>query len=300
MATEIEVAVLFADVVGSTELYEVLGDLKARDTIASCLDVMKDATDQNHGTVIKTIGDEVMSTFPTADDALNAARTMQNRISKGGAVAAHGVPLAIRIGCDFGPVVPDKRDVFGSTVHTANRMTSQAKAAQIVTTSNMVDHLSADWRASVRQIDLAHVKGKSGEIALYEVLWQKDDITSMLPTINWSQGKPKSSASMRLRYQGTEVRMDADKQTVRIGRSEDNELVVKGTLISRLHCRVEMSRDKFMLIDQSTNGTFVVTRQGEELFVRRDSIQLTGEGVIGLGRVVQPGSPQAIHYIQED
>ncbi len=300
METEIEVAVLFADVVGSTELYEKLGDLKARDTIGECLAVMKDATQQNHGTVIKTIGDEVMSTFPTADDALNAARTMQNRISKGGAIQVRGVPLAIRVGCDYGPVVPDGRDVFGSTVHTANRMTSQAKAAQIVTTSNMVEQLSADWRTSVRQIDLAHVKGKSGEIALYEVLWQKEDITSMLPTINWSKERPKSTASMRLRYQGTEVRMEGERQSVRMGRSEDNDLVVKGTLISRLHCRVEMTRDKFMLIDQSTNGTFIVTRQGEELFVRRDSIQLTGEGVIGLGRVVQPGSPQAIHYIQED
>ena len=63
---------------------------------------------------------------------------------------------------------------------------------------------------------------------------------------------------------------------------------------------MEISRDRFSLVDQSTNGTFVVTRQGEELFVRRDSIQLSGEGVIGLGRVVQPGSPQAIHFIQED
>ncbi|UCC13926.1 MAG: adenylate/guanylate cyclase domain-containing protein [Gammaproteobacteria bacterium] len=300
MANETEVAVLFADVVGSTELYEALGDIKARDTIAHCLDAMKTATEQNSGRVIKTIGDEVMSTFPTADDALNAAREMQINISRGPLASSEGVPLAIRVGCDFGPVVPDERDVFGSTVHTANRMTSQAKASQIVTTSDMVEHLSAEWRASVRQIDLAHVKGKSGEIALYEVLWQKDDITSMLPTISWGDEQRKPTTRMRLRYQGDEVTVEAGHPLVRIGRSEDNELVVKGNLISRLHCRVEISRDRFSLVDQSTNGTFVVTRQGEELFVRRDSIQLSGEGVIGLGRVVQPGSAQAIHFIQED
>jgi class 3 adenylate cyclase len=300
MANETEVAVLFADVVGSTELYEALGDIKARDTIAHCLDAMKTATEQNSGRVIKTIGDEVMSTFPTADDALNAAREMQINISRGPLASSEGVPLAIRVGCDFGPVVPDERDVFGSTVHTANRMTSQAKASQIVTTSDMVEHLSAEWRASVRQIDLAHVKGKSGEIALYEVLWQKDDITSMLPTISWGDEQRKPTTRMRLRYQGDEVTVEAGHPLVRIGRSEDNELVVKGNLISRLHCRVEISRDRFSLVDQSTNGTFVVTRQGEELFVRRDSIQLSGEGVIGLGRVVQAGSAQAIHFIQED
>jgi hypothetical protein len=225
---------------------------------------------------------------------------MQIAISRGTLAPAKGVPLAIRVGCDFGPVVPDERDVFGSTVHTANRMTSQAKASQIVTTSNMVEHLSAEWRASVRQIDLAHVKGKSGEIALYEVLWQKEDITSMLPTISWSDEKKKVTARMRLRYQGEEVLVDAKHPQATIGRSEDTSLVIKGNLISRLHCRVEMSRDRFLLVDQSTNGTFVITRQGEELFVRRDSIQLVGEGVIGLGRVVQPGSAQAIHFIQED
>jgi len=300
MQTETEVAVLFADVVGSTELYEVLGDIKARDTIAHCLEAMKSATEQHGGRVIKTIGDEVMSTFPTADDALNAAREMQIAITRGTLAPAEGVPLAIRVGCDFGPVVPDERDVFGSTVHTANRMTSQAKASQIVTTSDMVEHLSAEWRASVRQIDLAHVKGKSGEIALYEVLWQKEDITSMLPTISWSDEKKKVTARMRLRYQGDEVLVDARQSQATIGRAEDNSLVIKGNLISRLHCRVEMNRDRFLLVDQSTNGTFVITRQGEELFVRRDSIQLIGEGVIGLGRVVQPGSAQAIHFIQED
>ena len=300
MPPESEVAVLFADVVGSTELYEALGDIKARDTIAHCLEAMKSATEQHGGRVIKTIGDEVMSTFPTADDALNAAREMQVAISRGSVASAEGVALAIRVGCDYGPVVPDERDIFGSTVHTANRMTSQAKASQIITTSDMVEHLSAEWRASVRQIDLAHVKGKSGEIALYEVLWQKDDITSMLPTISWSDERKKVTARMRLRYQGEEVLVDGRHPQATIGRSEDNSLVIKGNLISRLHCRVEMSRDRFLLVDQSTNGTFVITRQGEELFVRRDSIQLSGEGVIGLGRVVQPGSAQAIHFIQEE
>ena len=300
MPSETEVAVLFADVVGSTELYEALGDLKARDTITHCLEAMKGATDQHGGRVIKTIGDEIMATFPTADEALNAAREMQVAISRGAMKAGDGVSLAIRVGCDFGPVVPDERDVFGSTVHTANRMTSQAKASQIVTTSDMVEHLSAEWRASVRQIDLAQVKGKSGRIALYEVLWQKDDITSMLPTISWGEGRRRSTTRMRLRYLGEELLVDGEQPRVTIGRAEDNDLVIKGNLISRLHCKVEMSRDRFMLIDQSTNGTFVITRQGEELFVRRDSAQLTGEGVIGLGRVVQPGSAQAIHFIQED
>ncbi len=300
MNNDSELAVLFADVVGSTELYEALGDLKARDTVADCITVMRQATEEHSGRVIKTIGDEIMATFPRADDALNAAREMQAAISQGEAVSVEGAPLAIRIGCDFGPVVEEERDVFGSTVHTANRMTSQAKASQILTTSNIVAHLGPEWRRSVRQIDLAPIKGKRGDVAMFEALWQSEDITSMLPTINWESRQPKARGRMRLTYQGTEVVVGPEQAQVTLGRSDDNELVIKGNLISRLHSRVEMSRDKFMLVDQSTNGTYVVTNTGAELFVRRDSVQLTGEGVIGLGRVVQPGSDQAIHFILED
>jgi class 3 adenylate cyclase len=123
MAKDLEVAILFADVVGSTQLYDKFGDTKASETVARCLDVMKDATHQFKGTVIKTIGDEVMATFPTVDEAMGAATQMQTRISSG----EDEIKVSIRIGCHFGPVVQEQNDIFGAAVHTANRITSQAK-----------------------------------------------------------------------------------------------------------------------------------------------------------------------------
>src|SRR5882672_1530046 len=154
MGKDIELAILFADVVGSTRIYEVMGDLRARDMVLTCVDIMRSATEQHHGTVIKTIGDEIMATFPSADDALNAASHMQHDIRSHSELKVEGQPVAIRIGCHFGPVVLENRDIFGSAVHTANRMTSQAKAGQIMTTGAMVEKLSPEWRASVRQIDV--------------------------------------------------------------------------------------------------------------------------------------------------
>jgi class 3 adenylate cyclase len=130
MAKDIELAIVFADVVGSTRLYEELGDQRAREVVSTCIDIMKQATDEHHGTVIKTMGDEVMSTFAVANDALNAAAKMQKSITGNPELTAEGHHVAIRIGCHIGPVVVENRDVFGSTVHTANRMTSQAKAVR--------------------------------------------------------------------------------------------------------------------------------------------------------------------------
>lgn len=299
MGNEVEVAILFADVVGSTKLYEQLGDLRARDMVGICIDVMRGATEQHHGTVIKTMGDEVMATFPTADDALNAAAQMQRGITAhpGLKIGEHSV--AIRIGCNYGPVVAEQRDIFGAAVHTANRMTSQAKAGQIMTTATMVERLSSEWRTAVRQIDVATLKGRSSEVALYEVLWQPEDVTSMVPTIAARDRAPRPQR-LRLRYQGQEIVVDEARANVSIGRAEDNDLVVKGNLISRLHARVEISRNKFLLIDQSTNGTFVIGNDGEESFLRRDSMQIRGEGLIGLGRAPDSNSSQVIRYRCEE
>ena len=303
MGKDIELAILFADVVGSTRLYELMGDLRARDMVAICIDVMRSATEQRQGTVIKTMGDEVMSTFPSADEALNAAAQMQQQISSHAQLKVDGQPVSIRIGCHFGPVMLENRDVFGATVHTANRMTSQAKAGQIITTATMVERLSSDWRASVRQIDIATLKGRSSEVALFEVLWQTEDITSMVPAIaitSRERERANKTQRLRLRYQGQEVLVDDGRANITIGRAEENDLVVKGNLISRLHARVEINRNKFMLIDQSTNGTFVLGKDGEEAFVRRDSMQIRGEGLIGLGKAPDSNSSQVIRYVCEE
>jgi adenylate cyclase len=298
MANEIELAILFADVVGSTKLYEQLGDVRARDMVGTCVELMRAATDHHHGTVIKTMGDEIMATFASADDALDAGAQMQREITHHPGLKVNDHAVAIRIGCNFGPVVVEARDIFGSAVHTANRMTSQAKAGQIITTATMVEHLSNEWRASVRQIDVATLKGRTAEFALFEVLWQPEESTSMVATI--STGDSDKPQRLRLRYQGQEVLVDHGREIITIGRAEDNDLVIKGNLISRLHARIEMNRNKFMLIDQSTNGTFVAVKDGEDAFVRRDSMQIRGEGMIGLGKVPDENSSQVIRYSFED
>ncbi len=299
MGKDIELAILFADVVGSTRLYELMGDLRARDMVAICIDVMRSATEQRQGTVIKTMGDEVMATFPSADEALNAAAQMQQQITSHAQLKVDGQPVSIRIGCHYGPVMLENRDVFGATVHTANRMTSQAKAGQIITTAATVERLSPEWRASCRQIDVALLKGQGNEVTLYEVLWQSEDVTSMVPAISMN-ARPVRLMRLRLRAQDRDLVIDEQHSAITIGRAEDNDVVIKGNLISRIHARIEINRNKFVLIDQSTNGTFVQTAGGEEAFVRRDSLQIKGEGTIGLGRLPEQDSPQTIRFVCEE
>ena len=294
MAKDLEVAIVFADVVGSTQLYEELGDTKASETVALCLEVMKEATQQYKGTVIKTIGDEVMSTFETVDDAMGAAVMMQSRISADNKQEDR-IAVSIRIGCHFGPVVQEQNDIFGAAVHTANRMTSQAKARQIVISGETVARMDAELQRQTRQIDVATVRGKLDEVALYELLWNPEEATSMLPTIEW-ENQDRKASRLELSFRDKTVEVNDKRKNVIMGRAEDNDLVIKGNLISRIHAKVEMRRGKFILVDQSTNGTFVLNLQGEETFVRRDSTEISGEGTIGLGRAEEPGASLAIYF----
>jgi class 3 adenylate cyclase len=294
MAKDLEVAILFADVVGSTQLYDKFGDTKASETVAACLEVMKDATLKYNGKVIKTIGDEVMATFPTVDESMSAAIHMQTRITADNKQEDR-IAVSIRIGCHYGPVVQEQNDIFGAAVHTANRMTSQAKARQIVISGETVQKMSDKLKELTRQIDVATVRGKLDEVALYELLWNPDEATSMLPRIEL-EGQNRKDAKIELSFRDQTIEVSDQRKSVTLGRAEDNDLVIKGNLISRIHAKVELRRGKIIVVDQSTNGTFLLNLQGDETFIRRDSAQLSGEGTIGLGRSEEPGASLAVYY----
>ena len=100
-------AVLFADITGSSKLYESLGDAEALATIDGCLDIVAKVCTGAGGRVVKTIGDEVMAVFPSADAAARAATDMQVRIST--RRTSRGTPLAIHVGFHFGPIIEEGR-----------------------------------------------------------------------------------------------------------------------------------------------------------------------------------------------
>ncbi len=292
---------MFSDVVGSTQLYEKLGDDVARETVQAAVEEMKRATLENSGTVIKTMGDEVMATFDSVEDAMLAATAMQVMNQASNEASERSVRVNIRIGCHFGHVVAENHDVFGAAVHTANRLTSQAKSRQILITEDTVERLGAHWTEVLRQVGMVTLRGQTGEVALYEVLWSTDDATNMLPEISDVLPAVGKAGRLRLRFQGQEVVLAEDRmRSVTLGRADDCDVTIKGNLISRLHARIELKRTHYELVDQSTNGTFVQADGEEEVYLRRDSGNLSGHGVIGLGRAADPESPLTIEYVLED
>jgi adenylate cyclase len=282
--------VMFADITGSTSLYEQRGDREALQLISECLAILSDVTSQCGGTHIKTIGDEIMSTFPTPDDAARAAILMQERYQ-------YNI-LSIKIGFHFGPVIADKDDVFGDAVNVAARMASLAKRDEIITTGMTVQHFTAAFENNVRHLDTATVKGKAELIPIYQLIWQDEDLTIMPADMNATHAD-NDVVRLTLQQAGQEFILLTTTSAFTIGRDVSNSLVVARNSVSRTHAKLEFIRGRFLYLDQSSNGTYIVSddEPNNPIFAKRETINLTGSGYMYLGYKPELGKDDAIRYL---
>jgi pSer/pThr/pTyr-binding forkhead associated (FHA) protein len=89
------------------------------------------------------------------------------------------------------------------------------------------------------------------------------------------------------------MELSKSRPSLRFGRGTENDFVVPDHQASRLHARIELRRDRFVLVDQSMNGTYVQMDGVAEVCLRRDEVPLKGTGLISLGRAT--ASEAAIH-----
>ncbi len=291
------IAIMFADISGSTRLFEVLGDATARVTVSDTLDLLAKVIHLHNGTVIKTIGDEVMCTFPTADDSANAAVEMQETLEDANEMKDADAPdIKIRVGMHYGPALLEGGDVFGDAVNVAARMAAQAKGGQIITTKSTVDLLEPLMRASTRFVDRAPIKGKKEDIEIFEIIWQEEDVTRM--ATGMMQDPPKmKQITLQVSYAGKTVILDQNKQGLVMGRSQACDLPINEKLASRQHVRIEMRRDKFFIIDQSTNGTHVKLDQADDAFLRREEMHISANGALSLGKSFAESPTEIVSFI---
>jgi len=286
-----QATVLFADVSGSTRLYETAGDTLALETINRMIADMRRATEQAGGRVVKTIGDEVMALFPTATAAANAAAQIHMQADMLPIIG--GMKLGVRIGFHTGPVIQRDDDVFGDTVNTAARLVAQATKEQIIISSESANELGESYKDRLRGLYAITVKGKQDDIALFELLWRYDGATTVILK---PQGAPKPKTVMvRLKYRGKEIVRRRDNDSVTLGRDETSGLVIQEDKCSRHHCTIERRGDKFVLKDHSTNGTYVTVGDEDEVLLQRDEIPLRKKGWISFGQT-RIGAHESVEF----
>ena len=274
-------AVVFADITESTALYQKLGDVPARNIVNACITLVSDVLPRYEGRLVKTIGDEVMCVFPTADLAVLAASDMQAQVS---AHRPGNYPVAIHIGLHYGPVLVEDGDVFGDTVNVAAYLTAVATADQILTTQATEACLSPELKSTVRPIFNTVLKGSHEESRVFQVLWRTDKAD--LTDVNLLSSKiiPGDTGSLLVMLDDERIRVDQWRLSITVGRGKECDLLVNDPYASRKHFSIRLVRTHFYLFDHSINGSFVSLDSGEEVHVLRREMLLDGNGQICAGR----------------
>jgi class 3 adenylate cyclase len=272
---------LFADVSGSTKLFEQRGDVVARQLIAQILDALSAICRRHSGRVVKTIGDEIMCALPTAMDGVDAAVAMQRHVATDPTCVANH--LAIRIGLHDGEcLVEDDGDVYGDAVNTAARMAKLAGREQIVTTAATVAGLK---HAPVRSLGTAQVSGKLQAIDIVDIIWQENP--AGMTTVQSALGlghAPALENRLVLEFKGRTIELGPASPPLTLGRDPGSTLVVESDCVSRSHAVIEFQRGQYVLTDRSTNGSFLRIEGDDEQRVHRDEAKLRRSGVISLGK----------------
>jgi len=236
----------------------------------------------HHGTLIKTIGDEVMCTFPSAQDAMNAACAMQRAVRNAGFEGGHS--MHIRIGFNYGEVIREGGDVFGDNVNIAARVAAITRADQIMTTQAVVNALPQELREKTRQILRAEFKGKQEQFDISIVIWEMDDMMSTRIGTPVFRKTPDNIDEMILRYRDQSLKVNKERRSVVMGRGDVCDLIVQNGYASRQHIRIELRFGKFIAADLSTNGTYIRFGDGNVVRLSREEMMLQGSGFISLGQ----------------
>ena len=284
------ITVMFADVVGSTRLYEEMGDAEAQYTIIHALNVVSDIVRKHHGVVVKTAGDDVLSAFKHANDALQAACVIQDTFTEGHVF--EDIKLAFHIGVHSGQGIFSDGDVYGDAVNVAARLTTAAKSGQIIASKETVDQLADDFTAQARKFDTVPVKGREKPVEMFDIIWKHTgDETSLMEIASGVFG----GKLLKLKFQNQAINVLPEPQSFVLGRGIDSGLIVAGNMVSRQHACIDYRRDKFVLRDLSTNGTYVRVN-GEDIFIKREETLLTGNGIISLGKGVDDQTSLNIQF----
>ena len=269
--------VMFADVSGSAALFERMGDTEAMHAVDRCLKRMGRSIDGYKGKTAQVVGDEILATFESAEEACQAAIDMQLRVADLPPVS--GLKLTIRIGLHAGMVLDEGKKLSGDVVNNAARIAGMARRHQILASNALVKSLPQHSVIVVKPaIDVGTLSENGAELGLFEVHWPSLGQHSLV-----SPESIMPTDRLCLRYHGKAFLLDGKTTDLTLGRDLESKLVISDRKASRHHARIEKRGNQFFLVDTSTNGSFVTQGDQQEVMLRRHEMLLSGSGRICFG-----------------
>jgi adenylate cyclase len=277
--------VVFADLVGSTGIFERLGDETAGRFVTQLTTALSKTFEQHNGRVVKLLGDGLFVVFPLESEAIDACVSIQKRlVEKPVYPGGMGSPVQMQMGVETGEVVEIEGDCYGDAVNSAARLADLAGADQILTTQRVRDAMPEAEKAQLRSLGPMYLRGKAEVTEVFRVEWQPER-DAEATVMGVSMFKPAASQGhLELSAAGQTLRLAPRGERLTLGRSTTASLPVNDSRVSRIHATIEWRGGQFVLSDVSSFGTWVyVGNQTEPVVLRRTELYLVGNGQIALG-----------------
>ena len=289
--------VLFADLRGSTALYETLGNAEATSVVTHTVTELSRAVPACGGQLIKTLGDGLMAVFDTSAQGLQAALQMHESLEqlvhrghqRGASPGLRGLRLQVALA--RGEVVEMAGDCFGDAVNVSARLIDHASDNETLITAEVLTGLSDELGQRFRSLDWMHLRGRAEPVLVHVMGGRRG--ADLAPT-QYGGGAPNTlePEGVRLVWLDVNQVFDGGHMPVVLGRSPQAQFMVDDSLVSRAHARIDWHGGAFQLTDLSYNGTYVRFGDAESVVsLRRSSCTLHGSGWIGLGS--SPSDPTA-------
>lgn len=283
--------VVFADLVGSTGLFERLGDEAAGHFVRQLTGSLARGFEQHRGRVVKLLGDGLLVVFARETDAVAACVAIQRRLREHPVHAGGSDPVQVQMGIVAGEIVEIGGECYGDAVNSAARLADLAGGEQILTTQQVHDALPPPARIPMRPLGPMYLRGKSEATEVFRIEW-RDDADADATVMGASVFPHAPAGLLELSTPDRTLLLESGYGKLTIGRSASASLTINDARVSRVHAVVEWRGGNFVLSDTSSFGSWVYFGdQPEPVALRRTECFLVGQGEIALGCERAAGAP---------
>ena len=286
----VQSTVVFADLFGSTGVFEALGNAKATEAVTRITAWVAQKFNSHGGRVVKFLGDGVLATFEDNTTALVAVVDMQRSYK---ALLSH-MPsnnyMPLRIGVARGDVEVVDDDCYGDAVNIAARLSELTGPHQIWANSAAIANGAVSSETQIRPLGPIHIRGRSEPCIVCQIEWQEDlnpDLFTIAAPPNSMFDDAAADAlggQIELSWLDTRKTFKSFEMPIYIGRTRQVEFLVNDARVSRTHARVDWRNGCVVLVDVSSYGSWVrFSGGGADLMLRREECVLHGRGEISLG-----------------
>ncbi len=263
--------ILVAELVGEDQFAGRIDAAETKYAVERCMHRLDRVAASLEGSTIQRDDNSAVIRFERCDSGVLAACEILERINSLPPVS--GARLSVRIGLHYAVIGPEPAG--GEGIRITRRLAQLGSPGQALASGTAVMLLTSATRRFAGK-DALDGKVLEGVGPIYAIAQPVGTFTSLLAATRVSQ-------RLRLRHQQEVIFVEEIRPVVLLGRELGNDLVIIDPRASRQHARIEKRREGFILIDQSTNGTYVSAGGVNEHCTKRTELPLTGPGRIGCG-----------------